>query len=110
MAEFDQVDYLEEETQQTAFTTSNPSETDSYCSTIIYNTHHSGMLKSKTNPDDNIEVNKVENYFTNYRSTEKNLSTSSTSPDHGTIDSDNQSSDRDGNISLKKYSSSSSYR
>ena len=90
------------------FTTSNPSETDSYCSTIIYNSNHTSQ-KDKRGLKELPENKEIVSY--NFEAKRKStLSSLSVSPDDGATDSDNISSDRVGNISSKKYSSASSYR
>ena len=108
IAKFEHADYIEDGSVKTNFTTSNPSETDSYCSTIIYNAKDCNV-GSRLNSESFLENKKIENHIPHFLAGHS-LSTSSASPDHGPSDSDNTNSDRDGNISRSKYSSSSTYR
>ena len=102
---FNGIDYEEDVILSKVFTTSNPSETDSYCSTIIYN----GSLnnhRDKTGLEELPENKEIVSY--NFGARRKNtFSSSSISPDNGETDSDHIGTERARNFSREKYTSSS---
>ena len=99
------IDYEEDVALSKVFSISNPSETDSYCSTIIYNSNqnnhknNAGLLELPENK----EIVSY-NFGTKRKDT---FCSSSISPDNGETDSDHNRTERNRNLSPEKYSSSS---
>ena len=99
--------HLADENLQKLRTISNPSETDSSCSTVMYSSHN---LSLKVDLDVRTKNENIENCIID-SSLRKPLNTSSVSPSNDTIRySDNLNCDRGGNLSHEKYCSSSSNR
>ena len=86
---------------------SNPSETDSYCSTVIYSSRNL-ISKGKVVLDNHGNNENIEECISDH-TIPTHLNTSLVSSSNDIIDSDHSNCDRNKNLSFEKHSSSSLY-